>query len=157
MAHHEHDGHHGHHIIPFKVYVTVFAVLIFLTILTVVTAKYVDLGPLNLPLALAIAGVKAGLVILFFMALKYDTPMNALVFSLGAVFVIIFLTFTLLDTSFRGYVDPDEAQTLIELQRRDAELGVRDSLITPQLEAQPLVYDSDPATDVVVDTTAGMP
>lgn len=155
MAHDSngHDDHHGHHIIPEKVYFTVFAILIGLTVLTVYTAKHVDLGPLNLVVALAIAFGKALLVILFFMALKYDKKINALVFSLGAIFVLIFMVFTLLDTSFRGYVNPDRDGTVAETERANSQLQVRDSLITPQLQAQPLVYDGDPTTDIVVDST----
>jgi len=99
-----HDSHHGHHIIPLKVLGTVFGALVALTIITVLTAKYVDLGPLNLPLALVIASTKAGLVVAYFMALKYDNKVNTLAFAIGTIFVIVFLTFTLFDTAFRGYV-----------------------------------------------------
>ena len=64
-------------------------------------AKFVDLGPFNIVLALLIAGAKAFVVVSFFMALKYDAPVNRLVFGSGLVFVLIFLTFTLFDTAFR--------------------------------------------------------
>jgi len=106
MSHDSHghgDAHgegHGHYLIPYPIYYKVFGGLIFLTVLTVVTAKYVDLGWFNLPLALIIASTKAGLVVAFFMALKYDSRVNALILGLGCVFVVIFLTITLLDTNF---------------------------------------------------------
>jgi cytochrome c oxidase subunit 4 len=108
MAHHS-EGHHGHHIIPFKTLAAVFAALVFLTIITVLTAKYVDLGSFNVPLAIALASTKAGLVVTIFMGLKYDNKVNVLAFSIGSLFVVVFLSITLLDTAFRGdstNVDP---------------------------------------------------
>lgn len=97
-----HDAHSGHHITPIKTLVIVFLALVGLTILTVITAKQVDIGALNLPLALLIAGTKATLVVTIFMALKYDNPVNTLILSIGIVIVCIFLVFTLFDTAFRG-------------------------------------------------------
>ncbi|MXW64689.1 MAG: oxidase [Bacteroidetes bacterium SB0662_bin_6] len=91
----------GHHITPRKTLLKVFVALVALTALTALTAQ-IDIGAFNIPLALAIAGTKALLVVLFFMALKYDKPVNALFFGLGILFVVVFLTFTLFDTAFRG-------------------------------------------------------
>ena len=91
----------GHHITPRKTLLKVFTILVALTALTAFTAQ-IDMGAFNIPLALAIAGVKALLVVLFFMALKYDKPVNALFFGLGIFFAVVFLTFTLFDTAFRG-------------------------------------------------------
>lgn len=113
-SHHGHggDGHHGHHIVPLKTLSIVFGALVALTIITVLTAKYLDLGVFNVPLALAIAGTKALLVITIFMALKWDNPMNALVFSVGTLFVVVFLVFTLFDTSFRGDINNMETLSI---------------------------------------------
>ena len=96
-----HDDEHHHHIIPKKILYSVFGALIVLTVLTAVTAQ-VDLGRMNVPLALFIAFSKVSLVLGFFMALKYDNRVNTLVFSLGAIFVGVFLLITLLDTAMRG-------------------------------------------------------
>ena len=104
---------HGHHIASTKMLVSVFGALIFLTIFTVLTAQ-VDLGIFNVPLALAIASTKAGLVVAFFMALKYDNRVNTLVFAVGSLFVVVFLTFTLLDTSFRGDLPNTTEGTIME-------------------------------------------
>lgn len=92
---------HGHHIIPIRTLAQVFGALLFLTVITVITAQ-IDLGFLNIPVALAIAGSKAILVILVFMALKYDNKVNLLTVLLGVVFVVVFLVLTLADTEFRG-------------------------------------------------------
>ena len=113
------SSQHGHHVIPKKVLFSVFGALVFLTLLTAVTAEYVDLGAFNIPLALAIAGSKAGLVVTFFMALKYDNKVNTLVFMFGGVFVIVFLTFTLFDTAFRGDLGNVGAETISEIDRRE--------------------------------------
>ncbi|HUF10495.1 MAG TPA: cytochrome C oxidase subunit IV family protein [Rhodothermales bacterium] len=120
---HEKDGH-GHHIIPLKVYWAVFGMLIFLTVVTVLSA-YVDLGGLNVPLALAIAGVKATLVVLFFMALKYDKKVNVMIFSIGLLFVLVFIGFVLLDTLYRGEFDPILQGTVAEQQVSERALEVR--------------------------------
>jgi cytochrome c oxidase subunit IV len=85
------------HVVPFKVLFAVFAALIVLTVVTVSATQF-DLGSWNLILAMAIATVKASLVVLFFMHLRYDSPFNALIFIAALVFVALFLSLTLLDT-----------------------------------------------------------
>ncbi|MFT5514312.1 MAG: cytochrome c oxidase subunit 4 [Rhodothermales bacterium] len=94
---------------------TVFGSLIFLTIITVATSR-LDLGPLNVPLAMLIASVKAALVVGFFMALKYDNRVNALVFAVGILFVVVFLSFTLLDTTLRGDLPNTTKGTIMEME-----------------------------------------
>jgi len=84
------------HVMPARVLVAVFAALILLTILTVAAARF-DLGPANLTVALGIATVKATLVALYFMHLRYDSPFNALVFVTALVFLALFLSLTMLD------------------------------------------------------------
>ena len=59
-----------HHVVPTKIYYAIFATLMVLTGVTVAVA-YVDLGPLNTVVALAIACFKALIVVLFFMHVKY--------------------------------------------------------------------------------------
>lgn len=119
---------HGHHVTPKKTLFTVFGSLVVLTIVTALTAQ-LDFGALNVPLALAIAGSKATLVALFFMALKYDNPVNGLVFTLGIVFVSVFLIFTLFDTVFRGDLGNVGTETISDIERmesvmRDREAGL---------------------------------
>lgn len=103
-------AHGHHHIIPLRTLALVFGALLLLTVITVITAQ-VDLGILNIPLALAIAGSKAILVIFIFMALKYDNPVNMLTVVLGVVFVVVFLALTLADTEFRGSMGITEPGT----------------------------------------------
>ena len=121
--------HHDHHIVPFKLLWTVFGALVALTIITVLTAKFVDLGPLNFPLAMVIALTKATLVISFFMALKWDNRVNLLVLTLGCIFVVVFLTFTLFDTMYRGDIGNVGKQTIMEEQRAEEELMQRERIL----------------------------
>lgn len=139
---------------PLRTILIVFGSLVTLTFVTWFTARFVDLHGFNVPLAIAIAATKATLVVLFFMALKYDARGNALIFSVGVLFVLVFMVFTSLDVFFRDMVDPIKAGTIMDRQVVDAELRARDSLVTPMLKAQPLVFSGD-ASDVVVDSTAG--
>jgi cytochrome c oxidase subunit 4 len=97
------------HVVPLGVLVAVFAVLVALTLLTVAAAS-VDLGNLNLYIALAIAGTKATLVVLYFMHLRYDRPF-LLVLFLGCLgFVVLFISLVLTDTrAYNPSIQPGEA------------------------------------------------
>lgn len=79
-----------HYIVPFSTYVKVFIALVCLTILTVVTAKFMDLHPFNGAVAFIIATAKAGLVMAVFMQLLYTERSNAMIIlgSLGFVFLL---------------------------------------------------------------------
>ncbi len=94
------------HVMPAWLLLAVWAALIFFTYITV-AVTYVDLGSMNLIIAMAIATVKASLVILFFMHLLYDRPFNAIVFISALLFVALFIVFALIDT---GQYHPDLIQ-----------------------------------------------
>lgn len=87
----------GHHIIPFKTYMKVFAALIFLTFLTVLTAKGMDLHPFNGAVAFIIAGIKATLVMAIFMHLKYDAKSNTIIILGSFAFVVLLFIFCIAD------------------------------------------------------------
>lgn len=115
-------SHAGHHITPVRSLVIVFGALVFLTVITVISSRW-DLGALNVPLALSIAILKATLVVTVFMALRTDTRVNALVLSLGVLFVSIFLIFTLFDTAFRGDLSNVDPQTISDIEAQEAAPG----------------------------------
>lgn len=94
-AEHSHD--HVGHIVPLWILAATFGSLIVLTVITVATS-YVDFGPLNLWIALLIAGMKATLVVFLFMHLKWDRPLNAVIFISSLLFVILFIGFAMTDT-----------------------------------------------------------
>ncbi|MCU0961995.1 MAG: cytochrome C oxidase subunit IV family protein [Pirellulaceae bacterium] len=85
------------HVVPFGVLLGVFVALLALTYLTV-AARYVDLGSLNIWIALGIATIKGALVVLYFMHLRYDSPFNSIVFLTALAFMLLFLGITILDT-----------------------------------------------------------
>lgn len=116
---------HSHHITPTRTLVAVFAGLVILTILTVVTSR-METGPLHVPIAITIALFKAVLVVLFFMALKYDNRVNMLILSVGTLFVIVFLAFTLLDTMYRGDLPNTQSGTIMEQQRAEEALKAKE-------------------------------
>lgn len=96
MSHGSHGESHVH-VVPLWVLGAVWLTLVCLTVVTV-AATWVDLGRLNLWVALAIATVKASLVALYFMHLRYDRPFNAVVFVASLLFVMLFLGLALIDT-----------------------------------------------------------
>lgn len=98
----QHDEQHGEHIVPVGVYVAVFVTLLLLTGLTTGVA-YIDMGPFNTVVALAIAVVKMLLVVLFFMHVKYATGLTKVVVIAGIFWLGILLALTLADEHSRGW------------------------------------------------------
>jgi len=95
-------GHHGDeiaHVMPVRLLIGVWGALMVLTIITVAVTS-VDLGSkTNLVIAMAIATVKAGLVVTYFMHLRWDRPFHTLVFLGSLLFVSLFISMTLFDKS----------------------------------------------------------
>ena len=95
----------GHTIIALKTYMKVFGALVFLTFLTVLTAKGMDLSPFNGAVAFVIAGAKAALVMAFFMHLKYDVKSNSIIILGSFGFVVLLFIFCIIDIYTRIPVD----------------------------------------------------
>jgi cytochrome c oxidase subunit IV len=91
------------HVSPKGVYYTIFGSLMVLTAITVGVA-FINLGPLNFPVALSIAIVKATLVILFFMHVKYSSRLTKLIIGTGFFFLLVLFTLTLTDYLSRGWL-----------------------------------------------------
>lgn len=93
----QHEAEEGlSHVVRLPVLAAVWASLLVFTLLTV-GASRVDLGEWNLMLALGIAFVKASLVVLYFMHLRYDRPLYAVVFITALLFVVLFMGLALVD------------------------------------------------------------
>ena len=90
-----------------RVYVLTLAVLLVLTGVTV-GAAYVNFGSstINLVIAVVIATFKASLVALFFMHLRHDPPINAVIFCSSLIFLGLFLLFPAIDIGSRDKVIP---------------------------------------------------
>jgi cytochrome c oxidase subunit 4 len=94
LAHHREVGH----IVPLRTLVGVLGVLLVLTFVTV-AVTWADLGALALISALTIATIKASLVLLYFMHLRWDRPFNAIIIISALALVMLFVVFTLLDAA----------------------------------------------------------
>ncbi len=86
-------------------YAKVLGALVALTVITVAAAG-MDFGAGNTVIALLIASVKASLVALFFMHLRQEKPMNAIIFVSGLLFLGVFLIFCAIDLGSRDVVRP---------------------------------------------------
>ena len=96
LVEHPHESHH--HVSPMVMYVGVFAALIFLTVLTY-AVSFANLGPMSLLVAMAVATVKASLVIAFFMHLAFEDRFYLFIFLAAFVGIAIFFGFTLFDVA----------------------------------------------------------
>lgn len=104
-----------HHITSIKTLAIVFGALVFLTIITIIVAQ-VDLGMMNVPIALAIAIAKGTLVVLIFMGLLWDNKINGVIFAVAIIFLLVFLSLTLFDTVFRGDLSNTSKGTIMEME-----------------------------------------
>lgn len=91
------------HVVSVKLYLAIFATLMMLTALTVCVA-FLDLGALNLVVALGVAVTKATLVVLFFMHVKYSPKLTWLVVASGFFFLAILIALTMADMVSRGWL-----------------------------------------------------
>ncbi len=91
------------HVLPLKIYLGVGAILLTLTVTTVLVSE-IQLGGWNLVAALAIAATKALLVAFFFMHLYYDYKLYFFIFSIAVSVLAIFIVFTMFDTLDRGAI-----------------------------------------------------
>ncbi|HYG69349.1 MAG TPA: cytochrome C oxidase subunit IV family protein [Anaeromyxobacteraceae bacterium] len=102
-------GAHAAHVLPPSVLLGTFAALLVLTAVTVAVAR-VDLGAANLAVAIGVAAVKASLVALYFMHLRYEHRFHVVVLVGAALFAVLFGSFVLFDASeYRPDVDAHRA------------------------------------------------
>lgn len=104
MTAHAHHADLGHeHITPLSVYFGIFGALMVLTAITVAVA-WVDLGSLNILVALGVAVFKATLVVLYFMHLKYSSKLTWIVVGAGVFWLAILLGLLMADYATRGWM-----------------------------------------------------
>ncbi len=89
-------------IVPPRNYVAIYAILLLLTGMTTWVAFF-DLGLLSPVVALTIAVIKASLVVLFFMHLRYSTRLTWVVGGAGLFWLGILLTLSLSDYLTRSW------------------------------------------------------
>lgn len=91
------------HVVSRKTYFIIFIALLVLTAATVWVA-YFDLGRLNVIVALSIAVLKATLVVLYFMHVRYSSKLTWVFVGAGFFWLAILVAFTLSDYATRGWV-----------------------------------------------------
>jgi len=102
------------HITSVKLLLTVWGALMVGTALTV-GVSYADLGVWALYVALAVAFVKATLVALYFMHLRYDRPFNAIIFVGCLILVALFIGFSMTDSeAYRHTMVGGQAKNVVQ-------------------------------------------
>jgi cytochrome c oxidase subunit IV len=104
-----------HDVTPARTYWGVFAMLLALTAVTVSVAE-IDLGAMNVVVALAIAVAKASLVVFFFMGLRFGARMSrvAVVTAIVAVLLLIGLSLDdVLTRTSRTYLPYDQLDGVV--------------------------------------------
>jgi cytochrome c oxidase subunit IV len=90
-------------VVPVRTYVAVFVALLVLTGATYLVALQ-DFGWMNTPIALAVALVKASLVVLIFMGVRYNTPLTKVTVVAGFFWLFILFGLTLNDYLTRTWL-----------------------------------------------------
>ena len=91
------------HMVSRRVYFAIFAALVVLTVVTWSIAK-LDLGKMNAVVALTIAVVKATLVVLYFMHVRYGSRLTWVFVGAGFFWLAIMVALTLSDFMTRGWL-----------------------------------------------------
>lgn len=122
------------HLVPMSILVWTTVALLFLTFVTV-AVRYVDVGEFNIVIAIGIAVLKATLVALFFMHLKWDRPFNQIVFVACMAFVILLIVLTVIDTgqnkSFRFDGNPSLVQDTLDAKAPLAPISQETGISSP--------------------------
>lgn len=85
------------HMVPIRVLLTIAITLLVLTWVTWAASEQ-DFGRMNLVVALVIAVIKGSLVALYFMHLRYDRPINAIILVSSLVFLGLFIGLAMMDS-----------------------------------------------------------
>jgi len=89
------------HVLPVRVYVTVFVILIALTVTTTLVA-FVNLGRVGTVVMLAIAVTKGTLVVLYFMHVRYSSRLTWLALGCAFGWLALLIAGTTSDMILRG-------------------------------------------------------
>jgi cytochrome c oxidase subunit IV len=124
---HDHEPHvHGG---P-KLYGAILGALLFLTVVTV-GASTINFGSsmANVIIAMLIASLKASLVALFFMHLRWDRPMSAIIFCSTLFFLGLFLIGCYTDNISRPMLEP----TNLKVPAPGIQQGPQDGQLAPSV------------------------
>jgi cytochrome c oxidase subunit 4 len=91
------------HVVSVRIYLVIFAVLVVLTGVTTAVA-FLDLGRINVVMMLLIAFVKATLVVLYFMHVRFTSRLTQIAAASGLAWLTIMIGLTLSDVLTRTIV-----------------------------------------------------
>ncbi len=92
------------HIVPVRIYITIFLALMVGTAITVWAGRQDFPGPLNVIIALTIAVIKATLVVLYFMHVRYSARLIWVIVASALFWVGILFALTFSDYWTRGWL-----------------------------------------------------
>jgi cytochrome c oxidase subunit 4 len=118
------ETHAAHHIVSVGTYMTAFLVLLVLTVLTVVVAYFNFGGLWNLVIALGIATIKATVVTLWFMHVRYSGRLIQLSIATSLLFFALLIFGTLMDVWTRHNVTPSGYIEEYEGEKAELETSV---------------------------------
>jgi cytochrome c oxidase subunit 4 len=88
------------HIVGYRTYIIILCMLLVLTALSILVTSF-ELGPMAVTAALVFATLKTTLVLMYFMHLKFDQPVYAIMVSIVLFVFVAVIVITFLDYSFR--------------------------------------------------------
>lgn len=91
---------HKHEPVPYRTFILIWAALLVLTVVTVVVSR-IQLGALNIWVALTIASVKSSLVVFIFMHLRQESRLFKLGILTLLIIVATFIGLTFTDILYR--------------------------------------------------------
>jgi cytochrome c oxidase subunit IV len=92
---------HTNHITPYRTYSIILVILLFLTALTI-TVTWLDTAHhMAIAVAMAVASVKAGLVLFYFMHLKFDILLFRILVGIVFLLIVVVFVITFFDYLFR--------------------------------------------------------
>ena len=89
-----------HEPVPYRTFILIYIALLILTVVTVAVSR-VQLGALNIWVALAVASVKSSLVVFIFMHLRQESKLFKIGILTLLVVVAIFIGLTFTDVLYR--------------------------------------------------------
>jgi len=90
-----------HYVVPIRTYLAVYVALMILVAITV-SASFIDLGIISVIIVLSIATAKAGLIMLYFMHLRYSPKLMWVFAGLGFFGLSIMILIAMGDYVARG-------------------------------------------------------
>ena len=96
-----HETESGHHVGPYRTFVNVWVWLLVLTTATVV-ASVAFPGAVGTGVALVVTPIKAALILLYFMHLRYEPPVYRIMFAVSVLILATFMGLTFFDYLYRG-------------------------------------------------------